>query len=70
MKLPKWILSPLKGMIKNSILEELKNNQDKIIKTLSDKIVIPNLNEAREKELLIVLYNTIEEIVGTTIAGL
>ena len=48
----------------------MQNNQDKIIQLLSDKIALLNLSEAREKELLTVLYDTIEEIVGTTIEGL
>lgn len=48
----------------------MKSKQAEIIEKLSDRIVLPNMSAAREKELLNKLYDTIEEIVADVIKGL
>lgn len=48
----------------------MKDKQAEIITKLSDRIAFPNMTDAREKELLNKLYDTIEEIVADVIKGL
>lgn len=51
-------------------MDELKDNQQRVIKLITDKIVFPNMTPAKEKDMLNKLYDSVEETFKTIIDGI
>lgn len=48
-------------------MQELKDNQQEIVKKISDKIVFPNMTPAKEVAMLNRLYDGVEEAITTIV---
>jgi hypothetical protein len=53
-------------MIKNYIAQE----ESKIVNMISDRISLPNISAAKERELIKKLYDTLEEVVNEVLKAI
>jgi len=63
-KLVSWALTPVKKMVKKAIKEYIRDEQEIVIRLISEKVSLPNLSAVKERELITKLYDTLEEVVG------
>ena len=62
-----WLIKLLKPVIKKQAIKYLRDNQEKWVDLINEKLDIPNMDEAAEQEMLNKQYDLIETILGDVV---